>query len=84
MHFFTFLQKTLVENTLINNRTDHCFGPEHLAFRETMRAFVERELAPHVDEWEEAGRLPREHELDRAREGMGIDGIVIDAAAHIW
>ena len=28
----------------------------------------------------QAGRLPREHELDRAREGMGIDGIVIDAA----
>lgn len=28
----------------------------------------------------QAGRLPREHELERAREGMGIDGIVIDRA----
>ena len=27
-----------------------------------------------------AGRLPRQHELDRARQGMGIDGMVIDVA----
>jgi acyl-CoA dehydrogenase len=35
------------------------FSPEHEMLRKTVRAFVEREVAPHVDEWEEAGRIPR-------------------------
>jgi acyl-CoA dehydrogenase len=35
-------------------------GPEHLAFRETVRRFVGRELAPHdVARWDEAGGFPR-------------------------
>src|SRR3954466_11140089 len=29
------------------------FSEEHEALRESIRAFVERELAPHADEWEE-------------------------------
>jgi acyl-CoA dehydrogenase len=33
---------------------------EHEMLRRTVRAFVEKEVAPHVDAWEEAGRLPRE------------------------
>lgn len=61
-----------------HNRTDHCFGPEHLAFRETMRAFVERELAPHVDEWEEAGRLPRE--IFRKFSEVGATGVLYPEA----
>jgi alkylation response protein AidB-like acyl-CoA dehydrogenase len=28
------------------------FGPEHDQLRETIRAFAQRELAPHADEWE--------------------------------
>jgi acyl-CoA dehydrogenase len=28
--------------------------------RRTVRAFVEKEVTPHVDAWEEAGRIPRE------------------------
>src|SRR5690348_17529690 len=28
-------------------------------FRATVRAFVEKEIMPHVEEWEAAGRLPR-------------------------
>lgn len=36
------------------------YGPEHEAFRATMRRFVEREIAPHVDEWDEAGEFPRD------------------------
>ena len=31
---------------------------ERVAFRETVRGFVEREIAPHVDEWDEAGEIP--------------------------
>ena len=32
----------------------------HEAFRASMRRFVEREIAPHVDAWDEAGTFPRE------------------------
>ncbi len=34
--------------------------PEHDAFRKALRTVVERELAPHADEWEAAGIFPRE------------------------
>ena len=36
------------------------FGQEHEDLRETVRAFVTKEIAPHVDEWEEAREFPRE------------------------
>jgi citronellyl-CoA dehydrogenase len=34
------------------------FTPEHEALRASVRSFVERELAPHAEEWEEAGDFP--------------------------
>jgi acyl-CoA dehydrogenase len=36
------------------------FQPVHEDFRKTVREFVEKELAPHADEWEEAEEFPRE------------------------
>ena len=36
------------------------FGDEHEALRETIARFVRAEVAPHVDEWEEAGEFPRD------------------------
>ena len=36
------------------------FGPEHEVFRTSLREFIENELAPHADEWEEAREVPRE------------------------
>jgi citronellyl-CoA dehydrogenase len=33
--------------------------PEHEAFRKALRTVVARELAPHADEWEAAGIVPR-------------------------
>ena len=48
---------------------------ERAALRVTLRAFVERELLPHIEAWEEAGEFPRELYL-RAGEldllGMGF------------
>ena len=35
------------------------FNEQHELFRATVRAFVEREIAPHIEEWEAAGRMPR-------------------------
>jgi alkylation response protein AidB-like acyl-CoA dehydrogenase len=34
--------------------------PEHEEFRKTFRAFVDREIAPHHDEWERQRMVPRE------------------------
>ena len=36
------------------------FTEEHEELRETVRRFVRKEIAPHVDEWEEAREFPRE------------------------
>ncbi|MBS2024985.1 MAG: acyl-CoA dehydrogenase family protein [Deltaproteobacteria bacterium] len=36
------------------------FNQEHDLFRQNLRAFVERELAPHALEWDDAGIFPRE------------------------
>jgi acyl-CoA dehydrogenase len=35
------------------------FNEQHEMFRATVRSFVEKEIAPHVEEWETAGRMPR-------------------------
>lgn len=35
------------------------FGETQNMVRDTVRKFVEREITPHVDEWERAGELPR-------------------------
>lgn len=36
------------------------FTPEHDLFRQNLRSYVEKELAPHALEWDEAGIFPRE------------------------
>ena len=36
------------------------FREEHEIFRDSLRAFIEKEIKPHVDEWEEARNVPRE------------------------
>ena len=35
------------------------FAEQHEMFRASVRAFLEKEIAPHVDAWEDAGCLPR-------------------------
>jgi len=49
------------------------YRPEHLDFRETVRRFVAREIAPHVAEWDEAGTFPRE--LYRRAADVGLLGV---------
>ena len=38
----------------------HLFDADHDAFRDTVRAFCEKEISPHHESWEEAGIVPRE------------------------
>lgn len=52
---------------------DQYFTTDHMAFRQTMRAFVDQEIRPHIDTWENAGRLPRS--LYRKAGEAGILGL---------
>ncbi len=45
------------------------FTEEHDMFRKSFRKYIENEVAPHVDEWEEARIFPRELFTDFARRG---------------
>jgi len=45
-------------------------GEEHEAFRESIRRFVAREIAPHAAAWDEAGEIPREMYRKAARAGL--------------
>ena len=57
-------------NTL---RTTVNFADEHQIFRSAIRRFVQDEIAPEVDEWEENEELPRQ--LFRRMGEMGFLGI---------
>ena len=48
----------------------HHFGPEHEAFRATVRAFAEREITPHAAAWDEAGTFPRGLYVKAAQLGL--------------
>jgi citronellyl-CoA dehydrogenase len=50
------------------------FTEEHDQLRRTVRDFVEKELNPHVDEWERAGAFPA-HEVFRKAGRLGLLGV---------
>ncbi len=47
--------------------------PERRQLRESVRAFAERAILPHIEEWELAGELPRE--LSRRTASAGLLGV---------
>jgi len=50
------------------------FTEEHEELRRTVRTFVEKELNPHVREWEDAGRFPI-HEVFAKMGELGLLGV---------
>ena len=52
------------------------FTEEHEMFRETVKQFVQAEIAPHSEEWDEAGIFPRE--LFKKAANLGLFGIRLD------
>lgn len=64
------------------------FTEEHQMFRKSVRAFVENEIRPHVDEWEEAEIAPL-HDLFKKMGDLGFLGLNYaekygGAEADIW
>ena len=53
-------------------RTSH-FSEQHELFRATVRRFVQEEIVPNVDDWEERGEIPRD--LFRRMGALGFLGI---------
>jgi acyl-CoA dehydrogenase len=53
--------------------------PEREQLRKTVRAFAEREVLPHIDEWERAGELPRD--LHRRAGQAGLLGAGLPESA---
>lgn len=49
------------------------FGPAHQMVRRSVKEFVDKEIVPWVDEWEEAGEFPRE--LYKKAGDVGLLGI---------
>jgi acyl-CoA dehydrogenase len=46
------------------------YNADHETFRAQVRRFVEREIAPHVNAWDEAGEVPRELYVKAAQAGV--------------
>jgi len=53
------------------------FSEEHQAFRQLVRGYVNKEINPHVDEWEAAGEMPL-HDLFAEMAGLGFFGLELD------
>lgn len=64
------------------------FTDEHAMFRKSVRAFVEKELNPHLDEWEEAGTWPAHSVLKKMGQlgflGLNYPAEYGGADADIW
>ena len=50
------------------------FTPEHEALRQTWKTLIDREINPHVDEWEKDGIFPA-HELFKKMGDAGLLGV---------
>jgi len=43
----------------VGERRAKIFNEQHEMFRQAVRSFVQKEVEPHVDGWEEAGQIPK-------------------------
>ncbi len=55
-------------------KTHPIFSEEHEMFRRSLRSFIEKEIAPHADEWEEKGEFPH-REIFRRFGELGFLGV---------
>ncbi|MBU4120584.1 MAG: acyl-CoA dehydrogenase family protein [Proteobacteria bacterium] len=51
------------------------YTEEHRMFREALRRFLAKEITPHVEEWEEAGIVPREAWKKMGEQGFLAMGV---------
>lgn len=71
-----------------STNTYNPFTEEHTMFRKAVRAFVDKDINPHIDEWEQAGIWPAKDIL-RKMAALGFLGLSYDEAyggqnADMW
>jgi alkylation response protein AidB-like acyl-CoA dehydrogenase len=54
----------------MTTRRRELFEDEHEAFRDSARRWIDKEIVPHLDEWELAGIVPRELYLQAGEHGF--------------
>lgn len=54
---------------------EYYFNEDHQLFRQSMREFLHREVAPHLDDWEAAGEVPKS--VFRKMGEMGYFGLAL-------
>lgn len=59
----------------MGNISSYYFTPDHELFRQSLRDFLDKEVVPFVDEWEEAGELP--HDIWKKFGEMGYFGLTL-------
>jgi alkylation response protein AidB-like acyl-CoA dehydrogenase len=65
----------IVKSTATVDELSHfLFEPRHEQFRQTVRQFVEQEVNPHADEWEQQERVPKSLFLRGAELGFFAHG----------
>jgi acyl-CoA dehydrogenase len=58
------------------------YTDEHEAYREVVRSFTEKEIAPHVHEWDLAGEVPRDLYTKAGAIGLFGDGFDAEYGGH--
>ncbi len=59
-----------IPNTLTAFRNPNYYTADHEQFRDTVRAFVAKEIAPYANDWDEAETFPRELYVKAAKAGL--------------
>lgn len=59
----------------MSNVNQYYFTEDHSLFRQSLRDFLDKEVVPFVDEWEEAGELP--HDIWKKFGDMGYFGLTL-------
>jgi hypothetical protein len=79
-----FMSSTTEAAPAVSAATYPYFTEEHDLFRQTVKQFVQTEVAPHAEEWDEAGIFPKE--LFKKAADLGLFGIRLDpsTAAADW
>ena len=44
------------------------FTEEHNLFRESLKDFLQKEVVPHIEEWEESGKIDKSISIDDLEE----------------
>jgi len=66
----------------MTNVSSPFYNEDHEAYRQVVRQFTEKEITPHVHEWDLAGEVPRELYIKAGAIGLFGDGFDAEYGGH--